>query len=50
MTAMLFNVNATDLKTYVTVASILMIVALSASYLPARRATQVDPLHALRHD
>jgi putative ABC transport system permease protein len=50
MTTMLFHVNASDPITYIVVVSVLMAVALSASYLPARRATRVDPMTALREE
>ena len=45
---MLFGVAATDVATFGTVAVVLSVVALSASYLPARRAAAVDPVDALR--
>jgi putative ABC transport system permease protein len=47
---LVFGVATTDIATYVGVAAILTIVALAASYIPARRAARVDPLIALRSD
>ena len=48
MTKMLFSVTPTDPVTFAAVAGVLAGVALFASYLPARRATRVDPIVALR--
>ena len=48
--ALLFNVSATDPLTLVIVPGLLLGVTLVACYLPARRATSVDPLAALRHE
>jgi ABC-type antimicrobial peptide transport system permease subunit len=50
ISSLLFKVSATDPLVFVSVPSILIGVALIASYLPARRATRVDPMVTLRHD
>ncbi len=50
MTTLLFAVTPTDLFTYATVALGLFGVALLACYIPARHATKVDPLMALRYE
>jgi hypothetical protein len=47
--SMLYEVSPHDARTFVAVATLLTLVALLASYVPARRATRVDPAHALRH-
>ncbi|HKF53667.1 MAG TPA: ABC transporter permease [Candidatus Acidoferrales bacterium] len=46
----LFEIRATDPVTYAAVAFLLVVVALFACYIPARRAMKVDPLAALRHE
>jgi len=48
ISGLLFGVQALDLATYCWIAGLLVVVALIASYGPARRATRVDPLLALR--
>jgi putative ABC transport system permease protein len=50
MDQMLFGIKALDAATYLTVSVLFVTVAAAAAFLPAYRATQVDPLVALRHD
>jgi ABC-type antimicrobial peptide transport system permease subunit len=48
MSSLLYGVEPTDPLTFLSVAAVLIGVAIAASYLPARRATRVDPIIALR--
>jgi ABC-type antimicrobial peptide transport system permease subunit len=50
MAALLYEVSATDPATFAAVPLLLALVALLASYVPARRAAGVEPLEAIRYE
>jgi predicted permease len=50
MKSMLYGVTPSDPLTFLLVTAILVVIALAACYIPARRATRLDPLVALRHE
>lgn len=50
MSSLLYEISPTDPLTFMSVAILLVFVALAACYVPARRATRIDPMVALRHD
>ena len=50
LNAMLFGVAPLDVSTFAAMGATMVVVGLLASYLPARRASSVDPIAALRSD
>jgi putative ABC transport system permease protein len=50
MSSLLFDVRSTDLLTFATVATILMVMAVLAAFVPALRAARLDPMVALRYE
>ena len=49
-TALLYGITATDPGTYLAVSGLLVTMALLTGYIPARRATKVDPMVTLRYE
>jgi len=47
---LLYGIEPTDVTTFIAVTAALLLACLTAAYLPARRATRIDPVEALRRD
>jgi ABC-type antimicrobial peptide transport system permease subunit len=50
LASLIWGINALDVGTFAGVSALLLAVALVASWVPARRASRVDPLISLRHE
>jgi putative ABC transport system permease protein len=50
LATLLFGVTPTDALTFVVVSAVFFLIAMFASFIPARRAVKVDPLIALRYE
>jgi putative ABC transport system permease protein len=50
MRSVLYGIEASDVATFIQVVAVLLVAALLASWLPARRALRIDPVSALRYD
>ena len=50
ISALLYGVQPADVTTFVAAATAVVLVSLLASYIPARRAAKVDPMHSLRNE